>query len=80
MKTLFGYSGRLGSGKNFQMLKKVEELKDQGNVIYLVSFADPIKNIIKNSFGFTKAGKVSKAKLPEMTNIYVKYQVVDALY
>ena len=78
MKTLYGYVGRLGSGKNYHMLKTMEQLKDSGNVIYMISFADPIKQILKNSFGFTKNGKLNTNTIPTLSEIYVKKQIVDS--
>jgi hypothetical protein len=79
MKTLISFVGKLGSGKNHCMNKMVDELKDTGHTIYLVSFADPIKKILRDSFGLTKAGKLP-TKHPEFTELYVKSQVVDSLY
>lgn len=79
MKTLIGYCGKLGSGKAYQMMKEVELLKTTGNTVYLISFADPIKHILKENFGLTKEGKID-VRLPEVTEIYVKYKVVDSLF
>lgn len=79
MKTLFGYVGRLGSGKGYCMMQEVEKLKTTGNSIYMVSFADPIKRILRDSFGLTKAGRINK-QLPELSELYIKGQIVDSLY
>jgi hypothetical protein len=79
MKTLISFVGKLGSGKNHCMNKMVDELKDTGHTIYLVSFADPIKKILRDSFGLTKAGKLP-TKYPKFTELYVKGQVVDSLF
>lgn len=79
MKTLLAFCGNLGSGKGYHMMKMVEELKTTGNTIYMVSFADPIKQILRNSFGFTKTGKTN-AQFPQFTNIYIKHQIIDSLY
>jgi hypothetical protein len=61
------------------MMQKVESLKTTGNSVYLVSFADPIKQILRDSFGLTKEGKIQIA-LPQITELYVKHQIVDGLY
>lgn len=79
MKKLIAYCGKLGSGKNYQMMKEVDNLKDTGHTIYLISFADPIKKILRDSFGFTKAGKIKK-EYPEFTKLYVKTEIVNSLY
>lgn len=79
MKTLIAFCGKLGSGKGYHMMKMVEELKTTGNSIYMVSFADPIKQILRNSFGLEKTGKLD-VKLPVITELYVKHQVIDSLY
>lgn len=79
MKTLLAFCGNLGSGKGYHMMKMVEELKTTGNSVYMISFADPIKQILRNSFGLTKTGKL-KVNLPELNNLYIKYQIVDSLY
>lgn len=76
-RVLYAYVGNLGSGKFFQMSKKVEELSTNGNGCLLLSFADPIKKILKDSFGLTKQGKTKSSK---STKINVKYQVVDKVY
>lgn len=64
MKTLFGYVGRLGSGKGYCMMQEVERLKTTGNTVYLISFADPIKHILLESFGLTKEGIVKSIPIP----------------
>jgi hypothetical protein len=79
MKTLISFVGKLGSGKNHCMNKMVDDLKDTGHTIYLVSFADPIKKILRDSFGLTKARRLP-TKLPQITELYVKGQIVDSLY
>jgi hypothetical protein len=79
MKTLIGFCGRLGVGKNFCMNKMVDELKDTGSTIYLISFADPIKKILSDSFGLTKKGKI-ETPLPAINEIYVRGQVIDSMY
>lgn len=79
MKTVLGFCGKLGSGKGYHMLKTVEDLKSNGYSIFMVSFADPIKQILRDSFGLQKTGKMN-TKLPDLSELYVKYQVVDKLY
>ena len=76
-KTLVAYCGRLGSGKNYQMMKQVDHLKDTGHTIYLISFADPIKRILRDSFGLTKAGKT--IDYPSITKDYVELEITKSL-
>lgn len=76
---MVAFVGKLGAGKNYCAMKQIDELKDTGHTIYMISFADPIKQLLKNSFGLTKAGKID-VKLPEFTEIYCKGQIVDSLY
>jgi hypothetical protein len=81
MKKLFAYCGKIGSGKAYCMLKNVEELKTTGNSIYLTSFADPLKQILRNSFGITKEGVVPCKVAPDqLSDIYIKGQIVDSIY
>lgn len=51
------FAGAIGSGKNYLLNKKAMELKETGNSILMISFADPIKQIVKDLFGFDKNGK-----------------------
>lgn len=79
MKKLFAYAGKLGSGKNYCMMQKVDQLKDIGHTLYLVSFADPIKQILRDSFGLEKSGRVD-AEIRHFTKKYVKDEVVGSLF
>jgi hypothetical protein len=56
MKEVRLLAGGIGSGKAYIMSKMVQELKETGNSVYIVSFADPIKQFIKNTFGIDKNG------------------------
>lgn len=56
MKEIIMFAGNIGSGKAYMMNKKVQELKETGNSIYLVSFADPIKTFVKDFIGLDKNG------------------------
>jgi hypothetical protein len=56
MKEVRLLAGGIGSGKAYIMSKMVQELKETGNSIYLVSFADPIKQIVKTLYGYDKNG------------------------
>jgi len=53
-KKILAFTGRLGSGKDYTAMKHISKLKDNGNSIYMVSFADPIKQILFDSFNLTK--------------------------
>jgi len=61
------------------MMKQVDQLKDTGHTIYLVSFADPIKKILCDSFGLTKAGKDPEFEITLLSRNFVKLQVVEPL-
>jgi hypothetical protein len=79
MKTIMAFTGKLGSGKDYQTMRAVSSLKELGNTIFMISFADPFKQILANSFGFDKNGKIKENYTP-LTKMYVKWQVVDSLY
>lgn len=76
--TVIGICGKLGSGKTAIASKEIEKLKNAGYTTYLISFADPIKKILTNSFGL---GKVDIA-IPsvQINRIYVKFKIIDSLY
>jgi hypothetical protein len=78
MKTLYGYAGRLASGKFFCMSQQVEHLKTTGNSLYLTSFADPIKMILRNSFNLTKTGKITTG-FSNIDKDYVRTEIVSAI-
>jgi len=80
MNKLLAFSGRLGSGKDYMAMQRIGELKDDGNTIYIVSFADPIKQILRGAFAFQKSGKVPEILKPTFTEAYVKNQVVGSIY
>jgi hypothetical protein len=79
-KTLIGYCGKLGSGKAYCMMKEVERLKTTGNSVYLISFADPIKQILRDFFGITKDGRLPLYWPNCFTPIYIRGQIVDNIY
>lgn len=79
MKTVLSFCGSLGAGKFYQMSKKIDTIKTGGNSIYLISFADPIKQVLHQAFGLTKQGRV-EIEHPPFTRMYVKFQIVDSLY
>lgn len=56
MKEIIMYAGGIGSGKAYIMSQKIQRLKETGNSVYCISFADPIKQFIKNIFGIDKNG------------------------
>lgn len=56
MKEIIMYAGGIGSGKAYIMSQKIQQLKETGNSVYCISFADPLKQFIKNTFGIDKNG------------------------
>ena len=57
MAKIIMFSGGIGSGKAHCMNQKIMELKETGNSICMISFADPIKKLIENCFGVNKNGE-----------------------
>jgi hypothetical protein len=80
MKTLIAYCGKLGAGKNYQMMKHIDVLKDKGNQIYLIAFADCFKKFIEDTFGLTKAGRINDGTISKewgsITKDSTRYEVV----
>jgi hypothetical protein len=70
MKEIIMFAGNIGSGKAYMMNKKVQELKETGNSIYLVSFADPIKTFVKDFIGLDKNGNGILNDKEEVINFY----------
>lgn len=70
------FAGGIGSGKNYQLNKKIMELKETGNSILMLSFADPIKQIVKDLFGFDKNGKKTDDRVLSAPNYK---DIVDAV-
>jgi hypothetical protein len=57
MAKIIMFSGGIGSGKAHCMNQKIMELKETGNSICMISFADPIKKLVAKCFGIDKNGK-----------------------
>lgn len=55
-KTLIGFTGKIGSGKFYQMSKMVETWKTTGHSVFLTSYADPLKEVLRSRLGITKDG------------------------
>ena len=70
------FAGAIGSGKGYQLNKKIMELKETGNSILMLSFADPIKQIVKDLFGFDKNGKKTDNRVLSVPNYK---DIVDAV-
>ncbi len=62
MSKIIMFAGAIGAGKAFMMNKKITELKEVGNSICMLSFADPIKEIVKEVFGYDKNGNIVDEK------------------
>lgn len=56
MKKIFMFAGGIGSGKMHVCLQKAGEVKELGNRVAMVSFADPLKQLCGMMFGFDKNG------------------------
>lgn len=70
------FAGGIGSGKGYHISKRIMELKETGNSILMLSFADPIKRIVKEFVGFDKNG----IKVDDRLLIEPKYNdVVEAI-
>lgn len=70
------FAGAIGSGKGYLLNKKIMELKETGNSILMISFADPIKQIVKDLFGFDKNGKKTDNRVLSVPNYK---DIVDAV-
>jgi hypothetical protein len=80
MKTVYSYLGNIGSGKAYCMLQKLELLKTTGNTIYLISFADPLKQFLQCAYGLTKEGLDESFRKNSITKTYVKHQYIDNMF
>lgn len=60
MTEIILFAGGIGSGKAYQMNKIVTKLKETGNFITMISFADPIKKMVKELYGVDKNGVILK--------------------
>lgn len=70
------FAGGIGSGKGYHISKKIMELKETGDSILMLSFADPIKRIVKEVVGFDKNG----IKVDDKLLLEPKYNdVVEAI-
>jgi len=56
MKEVYGYVGEMGSGKTYFALQKVKEMKGNGKTVLMISWADPIKELLNHEFGLLKSG------------------------
>ncbi len=54
MTKILMFAGQIGSGKSYIVSKKAQELKEVGNSVLMLSFADPIKKFIKDVIGVDK--------------------------
>lgn len=83
MKKLLAFSGKLGSGKDYMASQMMRNMKDNGRTIYWVSFADPIKRILRDCFSLDKSGKIEPTEDccdHEITREYVRDCIVDRIY
>jgi hypothetical protein len=48
------YSGKIGAGKSYMVSQDIQRIKSMGNRIFILSFADPIKNFLEDEFGLIK--------------------------
>lgn len=64
MSEIIMFAGGIGSGKAYQMNKIVTNLKETGNSIAMISFADPIKKIVKDIYGVDKRGQILSRNHP----------------
>lgn len=54
MTKILMFSGQIGSGKGFVSAQKISKLKEVGNTIMFLSFANPIKKFIDQLCGYDK--------------------------
>lgn len=82
---VIAFIGRIGSGKTYQMLKRMEREKSNGNSVAIVSFADPFKQFMKKEIGIRKTGFEDEISFPDRyynpsKNPNYKYQLYDGLH
>jgi hypothetical protein len=75
MNKVLAFSGKLGSGKDYSAMRQIEKLKDDGNSILMISFADPIKQILYDSFGFTKSNTSTPIR-SNFTHNYITHHTI----
>lgn len=73
MKSIELLAGSIGSGKAYIMSKHVQQLKEVGNNVYLISFADPIKKIVEEMYHIDKNGNVLSDKEVDFSNDNIKF-------
>ena len=71
MAKIIMFSGGIGSGKAHCMNQKIMELKETGNSICMISFADPIKKLVAKYFGIDKNGKRLHYPMPVSLEMFV---------
>lgn len=49
-------AGQIGSGKSYIMSQMLQKRKENGNSVAAISFADPIKKFVIDTFGYNKNG------------------------
>lgn len=83
------FSGQIGSGKGYVSSQRISKLKEVGNTIVQLSFANPIKKIVDDICGYDKnikpVRKINHTELSErqFSNLIydsIKEKVVDEIH
>lgn len=56
MSEIYGFVGEIGAGKTYFALRKIQQLKSDGKSVLMISWADPIKDLLSQHFGLNKSG------------------------
>lgn len=51
---IYAYSGKIGAGKSYMVSQDIQKLKNMGQRIFILSFADPIKWHLEEAYGLVK--------------------------
>ena len=74
---VIAFIGKIGAGKTYQMMKRLEAEKSNGNSIAIISFADPIKQFL-HSIGLDKSGLVGDG--PAISHTEFADELADVLW
>lgn len=55
MNKIISFTGEIGSGKTYFSMEKAQKYKSNGKSVLLISWADPIKQFLEETFGLTKS-------------------------
>ncbi|WP_298752064.1 hypothetical protein [uncultured Arcobacter sp.] len=57
---IISFVGKAGSGKGYQMMKHLEDVKSNGYPVMCMSLADPLKELFRKNFGMYRDGSIDE--------------------